>query len=512
MWARSQIGALPRHALPLLMAALGYGLALSRGASMLQDPDTYWHIATGDWILRHWAVPHHDPFSFTAAGAPWVDLEWLSEVLMALAYRLGGWSGLVLLAALALGLAMGLLSQRLARWLPPVPNAVLVLLAFLTLLPSLLCRPHVIALPMLVVWAAGLVTARAEGRAPGWVLVPLMALWANLHGSFVAGLGLALVLAVEAVLAAPPGQRRPAALAWGGFVLASVLAACLTPNLLQGLVHPIRMMRAPVMLGAITEWQSPNFQKMQPLEIWLVVGLAVALARGVRLPVVRIVLLLGLMHAGLQHARNEILLGFVGPLILAEPLSRYFRHREAAGSEVSARIGGSVVIGAGVAAVLLTALFARHPIARTDDRVTPRAALAHVPPALAARPVLNAYDFGGYLIFRGVRPFIDGRADMYGDRFFSRYLDLLAPRADKLEATLRQDAIAWTILKPTDGAVALLDTLPGWQRLYADKYAVVHARTALLPEPGITAWRGAPKSPGWRHEAPNGRPAALARR
>lgn len=474
-----------RSALPLLIAVLAYGLVLARGAGLLLDGDTYWHIATGTWILQHLAVPHRDPFSFTAAGTPWLDHEWLAEVLMALAWRAGGWSGLVLVTVLALAAALGLLCRRLLRWLPPGPAAVLVLLAYCTVAPGLLCRPHVLALPLLVGWAAELVAARAGGRAPHWSMVPLMALWANLHGSFLIGLVLLVPLGLEAVLTERADRRRMA-LGWGEFTLAAVLAACSTPYLLAGLLRPLQVMRMSVSLATISEWRSPDFQQLQPLEIWLMAALVVVLSRGIRLPPARLIIGLALLHAGLQHARNQILLGLIGPLVLAEPLSVYFGSPARWPQCLLGRFAPPLRAGAAIAAIVLTAAFAAHPLERTTDRATPSAALDRVPAMLAVRPVLNDYDFGGYLIFRGIRPYIDGRADMYGDAFVAAYLDVLRPDKPKLEAALRNRAIVWTLLHPDDGAVAVLDALPGWHRLYADEVAVVHARSDPPPS-GIAA-------------------------
>ena len=471
---------------PPLMAALAFTLVVACGAHALLDPDTYWHIATGNWILQHLAVPHRDPFSATMAGERWIDLEWLSQVLMALAYKAGGWSGLVLLVALALALAIGLLAHELGHWLEPLPTEILALLAAFSTLPNLLARPHVIALPVMAVWAAGLVNARAESRAPRWALVPLMTLWANLHGSFAIGFVLAAALGVEAVIAAGAGRRK-AAVDWSLFIGASLLAACLTPNILRGLIHPVAVMNMPASMNAISEWQSPDFHSWQPIEIWLLVALYFALARGVRLPLMRVLLLLGLLHAGLVHARYQMLLGVLGPLILAEPLGRFLRGRPATASHGFDPARLTICAGVAIAALALTVALLIHPLARTADRVTPRAALDHVAPGIARLAVFNSYDFGGYLIFRGLRPYVDGRADVHGDAFIAAYLDLLRPRKDKLEAALRDHAIAWTLLKPDDGAVAVLDALPGWQRLYADDVAVVHVRTALPQQNGIAS-------------------------
>ena len=97
--------------------------------AVLNDGDSFWHLAAGDWIIAHRAVPRTDPFSYTFAGAPWVAHEWLSEVLMAAAFRAAGWSGVVVLTALAAALAFFQLARHLGRWLAAGPSLLLLLLA-----------------------------------------------------------------------------------------------------------------------------------------------------------------------------------------------------------------------------------------------------------------------------------------------------------------------------------------------------------------------------------------------
>ena len=84
-------------------------------------------------------------------------------------------------------------------------------------------------------------------------------------------------------------------------------------------------------------------------------------------------------------------------------------------------------------------------------------ALAAVPPELRAEPVLNKYRFGGYLIWSHVRPFMDGRADMYGDAMLGLYRKLAAGDPATVEETLARYRIAWTIFAPDAGIVATLD-------------------------------------------------------
>ncbi|MGA7867214.1 MAG: hypothetical protein WCA23_25040, partial [Stellaceae bacterium] len=116
-----------------------------------------------------------------------------------------------------------------------------------------------------------------------------------------------------------------------------------------------------------------------------------------------------------------------------------------------------------------------------SDVATPAAALAAVNAAHVTGPVLNDYGFGGYLIFSGIPPFIDGRAELYGDEFIQRYIEAMLLESDELPNLLDQNRIAWTLIAPERPAVPLLDHLPGWRRLYADDVAVVHVRTDPAP-------------------------------
>ena len=97
-------------------------------------------------------------------------------------------------------------------------------------------------------------------------------------------------------------------------------------------------------------------------------------------------------------------------------------------------------------------------------------------------PILNEYNFGGYLDFVGIPPFIDGRAEAYGAAFTMRH-----DRALNLQnlpdflALLDEYKIGVTLLMPSTPAVGLLDRLPDWQRVYSDNIAVVHIRRAVQP-------------------------------
>jgi hypothetical protein len=449
--------------LPALVAA---ALVLFAPQAM-HDGDTLWHVTAGQWMLDHRQVIRTDPFSYTFAGRPWHAHEWLGEVLMALAYRAAGWSGVALLGAAAAASAVGLLGRELVRRLDPVPALAALTVAAGCFTPSLVLRPHLLVLPLLVLWTTRLLEARARGRAPALGWAALMTVWANAHASVLFALVLIGPFALEALVEARY-ESWPVVRGWGLFALASILCALVTPFGVGGLLFPVST-AGMASLSSIVEWRPPDFSTLQPLEIALGAGLFTIAWRGVRVPLLRLVLLLGLLHMSLQHQRHQMLLAVVGVLVLAEAAGRAPRaDASEPGSSPAAWIGA----GLGAALVALRLIL---PLSLHDGPTLPIAALDQLPPGLKAQPVLNDYDMGGYLIFRGVRPFIDGRTDMYGDAFNTRYDSAVSRRA-ALETTLAEQHVAWTLFQPGSAAVRLMDAEPGWRRFYTGPYAVVHVR------------------------------------
>src|SRR5882757_1164610 len=144
-------------AMPWLVAAGLYALLMLLGPRLLGDPDTYSHIAMGRWILEHRSVPTNDPLSLTMRGEHWIAFEWLSQVAYATVQSLGGWLGVVALAAAAASASFGLLTRFLLRHWQPVPALIAVLAAFVLVSPHILARPHILALPLIVLWVGTLI-------------------------------------------------------------------------------------------------------------------------------------------------------------------------------------------------------------------------------------------------------------------------------------------------------------------------------------------------------------------
>ena len=450
----------------LLLFALLVVAFLIFSPQLFNDGDTSWHLAAGRLILDTRAVPGSDPFSFTAAGQPWTAHEWLAEVTMAAAFRAASWGGVAVLGASAVGALLLLLGAELHRRLSSRHVALALALVLAVLAPFTLARPHVFAWPLLAGWTILLLRAREAHRAPPLASAMLMIVWSNLHASFVMGLGLVAVFALEA-LVEETGRGR-ALRGWATFGILSLASALLTPHGLQGLLYPLQVSSMKA-LPMIMEWRPTTFAQDATF-LAVVTGTALLLLlRRVRVPLVRALLLAGLLYLAMSHVRHQPLVAILGPLLLAEPLSRRSGHEP---RPLPAWL--SIAFGLGV--LLLAAVRIPLSLPRSDSASNPVTAIAHLPTALRSRPVLNSYGFGGPLILAGIRPFIDGRGDMYGDAFMFEHGRVIDGDPAAFARDVRRWGIGWTILEPHAPLVRLLDNSPDWRRAYADQWAIVHVR------------------------------------
>jgi hypothetical protein len=464
-----------RALLPFWVAVGTYALFLLAGNRLLIDPDTMWQITVGQWIVDHRAVPETDVYSFTMRGQPWISTQWLAQVLFAKAYAIAGWSGPVVLAAAAIGATFGLLARCLNRHLNESTTLVLIAAALALTVPHLLARPHVLALPLLVAWVAGLIAAADARDAPPFTLLPLMVLWANLHGGFVFGLMLVLPIALDAVLGAEESSRHQLILRWVGFAAASLAAACCTPYGWNALLASQRILSLGNALPLIMEWKPADFSSPSPFELFLLSGIALALYRGVKLPPMRIVLLLGLLHMALAQGRAAENLALVAPIILAAPLARQIGGTDIFTSPAQTARG---VLIASVAILVVAGTLAYASVHRFAPhmRGSPVKAVAELKKLDVGR-VFNDYDFGGYLIANGVATFIDGRTELYGEKFFIDHnaaSGLMEP--ENLFRLLDEYKIEATLLRTQSAATKLLDHVDGWRKIYSDDIATIHLR------------------------------------
>ena len=455
----------------LVMAALLIAMVAS-GASLLGDPDTQWHIAVGRQIWATRAVPTTDIYSYTFAGAPWIAKEWLSQLVLYGAYAAGAWRGVVLVTALSIALAFAMLHEWLQRRLNPTLALAMTLAAAQLAMPHFLARPHILALPVIVAWMIGITTAVERDRAPPLAFALVMALWANMHGSFPLGLVMAGLAGLEGVVAAPAAQRLARCRGWALFLAAALAGTALSPYGWHAILVPLGMEGNAETLKYVDEWQPLRLDMEGCVALGALALSLAAVLRGWRANVFRIVAIVLLGAMMVRHARFISLFGILAPILIAPALRRLPRFAARPTHEPALLWGVAGALAAGALVVLAVA--APLPSAR----MTPEAAYSAAVAARVEGPVVNEYDFGGFLIAHGVKTFVDGRTDQLflGD-FLPSYTRALDAKDDAAFAAILQKYHAsWALVRSGSAETKHLSHLPGWTQIHTDKVASVFVR------------------------------------
>jgi len=475
---------------------------------LLADGDTGWHIRAGEYILAHRQVPHADLFSFTRPGAPWCAWEWLSDVLFALAHRTAALKGVVLLAGAVIASSLTVLFRHmLARGSGFFVALTTCLLAAGASGIHFLARPHVFTLLFLAgsLWVLGR-DRREPGRAV-WLLVPLTALWANLHAGFVA---LPVSIAVVAGAAGIEGRwdlvRRYAALA------AACLAASLANPYGIGLHrHIVEYLRSDWIRQAVDEFQSPRFRSESSahFEILLFGGLLAAAALWRRARAGEALLMVVWAHAALVSVRNVPVFAVVVSPILAAEASRWWRGW-AGGRPARSVVAILERVDAGFASsarhtslwpavfLLVLAIVPGHWPRDLPENKFPVGLVGRHERAIAGARVFTSDQWGDYLLYRfGPRQlvFIDGRSDFYGPQVGELYLRTAYGRGD-WRATLERYRVA-LVLAPKEWPLAdLLGSGGGWRLVDQDGQAALFERSEpFQPKENTAARRNSHQGP-----------------
>jgi hypothetical protein len=492
-----------------LVFFLAANLSIVRVMMIASDSDACWHWQQGNWMLQHHAILRTELFSHTRAGAPLVDLWWLSEIITALAGNLLGWGGIVLVASLVCATMVWLLHrQLLAEGNELLLSTVLTLLVASVCATHWLARPHLATQLMVVIFSWQLrwfERGRTAARRLLVLLPLLMALWANLHGAFILGfvlIGLYLAGAVVNWLLAtteerPALRRRVAVLVALG--IACCLASLLNPIGWKLPVQVIHYTSDPLLMRSTEEFLPPNFHDLGilPFAVMLVVTLLTLFIVRPRLKATDGLLLVAWLVLSLRMVRNAPVFAIVVAPILAEHWNAYLGRvassrllrpyrslsmRLAAANEVAGARGLPML--AVIAMILVLAkpqLFGGRPLLNTElppDQF-PVAAVEFLrqTPDVVHGEMFNDYVWGGYFILAMPerKIFFHPNALVYGEEVVGEFLQVNNVQPG-WEDVLKKYHVGWTILPGQHRLNRLLAQNADWKLVHTDSVATIYGR------------------------------------
>jgi hypothetical protein len=474
---------------------LFYCLVLLHAPILLHEPDTFWQIRAGQWTLDHARVPTTDFFSYTAAGKPWVSMQWLSQVIYALTFNAGGWRAMAVLAAGSCAAIVGIVCFYLLQHLRFSVAIGCAILTGAAIGPHFTARPHVFSYVLLALWMISLLDAYDDKKydlPPLLTLAPLMILWANMHGSFTFGLLLLAIFSICCLYHNYVGGNF--AKCRRVVIVAAVTAACaaVTPYGIKPAFMTTTLVNMKFATEYINELRSPDFHASTFILIYFVGIFLVVAGLGIRLGGARLISF-GLAAAtGLRYMRALFMFFLVAPIILARPAARCFPALAPQSSTADlsdSKVAPDKALGflqkytmAVFVVCVALAVLATASVWRRDDivppqTIAPEAAIDFVKHNNITGRVFNNQQFGGYLIWSGIPVFIDGRLEIYGDAFVREYAQTLAlADVTKTYAVLDKYNINWAFLNPYEPLVGELARNAAWDKAYADDDAVVFVR------------------------------------
>ena len=442
------------------------------GAIPITDNSMLTHLRTGIDMVTGGGIPRVDPYSFTAGGTDWVVQSWLASLVYGGLAQLGGFRAVVALQAVLLA-TLAWLMARLARAGSPLRTALGAGLVIGLALPWWAPRPLLVGL----VCMAAAVTVVDRRRSP-WLLVPVVWVWVNSHGSFPLG---AVWLGARAVGEWRDWRARPSeALRYLWAFLGAGVVAVLNPLGLRLLLFPLTALSRREVFAGIREWQSPDFVSLEArIALLFLAGIVLVLVR-FRLSWRDGVPVAAFLALGLLSARNLP----VAAIVFAPVVGRALRAPESARIAPDPTPGVRRAHRAATATLLAAFVVFAAGIATADGLALgpyPRAAVDHLERSGLLGPghrLAHQDAVGNYLELRygtDVKVFIDDRYDMYPVSVTEDYRRLLAgnPQATAVLDHYGIDVVLWERRLPL---ASILAEAEGWQPSFTDDEWVVYER------------------------------------
>ena len=410
-------GTAVRH---LILLVVLYSLAVVVSLQPVIDPDIWWHIRTGQWIVQHGTAPTVDSFTWSETGRPWIAYSWLFDVVVYGLYAAAGVRGLLVYEFLLVLATLVALVHLVTLGEPrPARTAALTAVAFLAMTGLFGPRSFLVSIVFFIVVLRSALTAYRSGRARSlFLLVPVFAVWANVHVQFVYGLAILALVTADVAVARWWEKRETSALPLTTLIAvdaACVAATLLTPYHLDLYRVLFGLGRQTGVYSLIIELRAAQFRGLHD---WAALGLALAaafaLGRG-RHPRFLTVLFVVGVWVSFRSNRDVWFLVVCATAILVTTETR--RPTAVTSSSYSRRT--RLVAVAAVVVLFVVALATRSPAtleAKTRE-VFPDGAAAAIQQGRHPGPLYNHFNWGGYLIWRlpDLPVSMDGRSNLHGD-------------------------------------------------------------------------------------------------
>ena len=487
-WVKSAYQHMKSLTLSRLITLLTFIALFAMAVRTPVDTDMYWHLRTGQYILQTHTIPIADPFSWTAFGTPWVNVHWLSQIVLYMTYALGGLPGLALLVAALVMLAFVFVWKQMEGG--PFVRAFIVVLAAATAgavwtprsqMATFVFTPLIGYLVYLYKW-------KQTDRL--WLIPIVFVLWVNMHGGYISGFMLLGAVLAGEIVNHVMHFEGPEVLSWRRWrkllIIALISGAVLiiNPYTVGALLLPFKTVNIGVLQDFIQEWAAPNFHELfqQPMLWMLLLTLVIIGWSGRRLDASDAALLVSFVYISFLARRNIGLFALICAPILSRHAaaliarSRWGQRRLSPGNPM---LNWLLLMLIGIAALLKVILPLTPAMQQQgENKVLPVGAVDWITQNQPSGKMFNSYNWGGYLLWRlwpQYPVYADGRTDVYDNSFLREYLSIVTGQEDASQI-FDERGIGFVVIEPESPLVRQLVQSGKWVEAYRDEKAAVLMR------------------------------------
>lgn len=445
--------------------------ALNWQQKVVADPDIWWHLANARQLFAQHHFLRIETTSFTVAGRPWIDPEWLAEIPYWAGYRALGLRGLYLMTWFVLSANLLLFYWR-SVWRSGHAGAALLASSLGLVLISVNAGPRTIAVAYLAMAFELMILERAEKgqRRLLWLLPPLFCVWVNLHGSWLIGIGLLIVYIGCGWFRVHRGIFDQEAFARGDRVRllsvlgVSVAALFVNPYGWRMVWNPFDMMlNQKLNIASVVEWRPLSLSSPAGATAFAVICFIVIAngLKGRRWRVYELAILLFGWFAALDHMRFVFMAAVLTVPTLAEEIRRTFNLQPVAKSAPLKNI-----ITVAVAACIVVLIFpSEEALEKRVGHYFPVESIAAIEPSWRT---FNEAEAGGRMAFQGRLSFIDSRFDIFEHSgVLLDYLRVMSLRDSP--ALLDRYHVDHVLVLDAAPLSALLQHTPGWRVIRTER-------------------------------------------
>ncbi|MDI7258536.1 MAG: hypothetical protein QME90_01295 [Thermodesulfobacteriota bacterium] len=471
-------------------------LLLSNKSVLLDDADTGWHIRIGEFILDNFSIPRFDIFSYVTPPLPWITIEWLPELFMALIHRALGLTGVAIFFAFLISLLYYLLFRIIRLYKGNIIfDVLIILIVVISSMFHWLARPFILSLLLFLVSYNILEKFQSNGKNYLYFLPLIMLLWTNLHGGFITGfilIGTYLFCNIIILLISKNGKKeeyKKKIKILGLTTLLCLMATLINPFGYNVFLYTFKVLSNKYLMSNIVEFLPLNFQNpsMGPFKYLFLIVMTMMALTGKQLRFHELLSILLFTTMSIYSMRNVFFFAIVVAPILSRHSNLIFNQLEGrfvnflkkrdeniTKIDTSAKTYIWVFPFIFMAAIVLSY---RLEIG-FDEKEKPVAAVEFLKKEFIKGNMFNNDEFGDYIIYSAYpkyKVFIHGKMDWHAEEKLREY-SKVTKFEQGWEDIIRKYDINWIIFETDHVFSRFLREREDWKLIYTDKVASIFVR------------------------------------